>query len=184
MLKAASPRLASEDETLLRAQSGDMAAFHEMVTGHRAMVFSIASHFVRDRAVAEELAQDVFLTLYRSLGSLESAAHLTFWLRRVTSHRCIDWQRQATHRLEVTVARLPEQPVPPTSRDPLRGERLRRLVSELPAPARMVVILRYQEDIEPQEIADIMNMPVNTVKSHLRRALAALRERFAEEEKP
>jgi RNA polymerase sigma-70 factor (ECF subfamily) len=183
MPKAATVPLVSSPRSLARAQGGDLEAFGALVAEHQNMVFSLALHFVRDRAVAEELAQDVFVNLYQHLGSLESEVHLTFWLRRVTSHRCVDWQRQAVRRREVAVNRMPEPSVAPFVRDYLREERLRRLVADLPSAARLVVILRYQEDLQPLVIAEVLGMPLNTVKSHLRRSLALLRERFEEEEK-
>ena len=68
--------------------------FAGLVGQHQSMVFSIALHFLRDRPAAEELAQDVFLQLHHSMAELESADHVTFWLRRVTSHRCIDHARR------------------------------------------------------------------------------------------
>src|SRR5260370_18096178 len=80
------------------------AGFTEVLKPKQAMVFSIAYHFLRDRTSAEEVAQDVFLQLYRNLGELRSEAHVTFWLRRVTSNRCIDFvrkrKRQGTTALE------------------------------------------------------------------------------------
>ena len=168
----------SADETLLRAQTGDAAAFTELVRTHEGMVFSIARHVVGDRGTAEDLAQDVFLELYRNLSRVESAAHLTFWLRRVTSHRCIDRLRRRAIRPEVPVDGIIEPSVPGGTRDVLLEDRLRRLVDELPSHARLVVVLRFQEDLEPSEIATILGMSVNTVKSHLRRSLERLRSRL------
>src|SRR2546430_13690775 len=81
-------------ETLARATEGDQAAFAEIVRQHQAMVFSLAYHFLHDWSPAEELAQEVFLHLYKSLAKIESPSHLLFWLRKVTSHRCIDWLRR------------------------------------------------------------------------------------------
>jgi RNA polymerase sigma-70 factor (ECF subfamily) len=182
MLKVALPPPESADGTLARARTGDLTAFAELVGEYQAMVFSLAMHFVRDAALAEELAQDVFLNLYRNVASLDSAAHLTHWLRRVTSHRCIDWHRQSVRRREVALDDMSEPSVGPFARDLLREARVRRLVAELAPAARMVVILRYQEDLEPSAIADVLDMPVNTVKSHLRRSLASLRERIEQEE--
>ena len=182
MLKAAAAPAAPRDDVLCRAQEGDRGAFASLVGEHERMVFSLAYHFVRDRAIAEELAQDVFLELYRHLGDLTSPAHVTFWLRRVMSRRCIDQQRRAVRRREVPIDDVPEPAVAVFSGDPLRQERLRRLVGELPGAARMVVILRYQEDLEPLEISQILGMPINTVKSHLRRTLALLRSKMMEEE--
>src|SRR5262245_10690317 len=84
----------AKESTLARAQSGDQAAFAELVHEHQSMVFSIARHFFRDRALAEDLAQEVFLHLYQHLAAIESPAHLKFWLRKVTGHRCIDYLRR------------------------------------------------------------------------------------------
>src|ERR1035438_1950001 len=68
--------------------------FEGIVREHQSMVFSIAYHFLHDRPAAEELAQDVFLQLYKSMGELQSAEHLKRWLRRVTTNRCIDHCRR------------------------------------------------------------------------------------------
>jgi RNA polymerase sigma-70 factor (ECF subfamily) len=141
------------------------------------MVFSIALNFVRDRQAAEEIAQDVFVLLHRNLDSLESPEHIVFWLRRVTSNRCIDHARRARRPL-VSLDDVPELRAAAPSADPLLAERLRRLVASLPEQARVVVILRYQEDLTPAEIALVLSMPIATVKSHLQRSLALLREKF------
>jgi RNA polymerase sigma-70 factor (ECF subfamily) len=181
MGQAAEAPLAA-DETLARARAGDHAAFTEILSEHQAMVFSLAYHFVRDRSTAEELAQEVFLDLYRDLAHIDSAAHLTFWLRRVTSHRCIDRVRRESHRRELALGTVPERSLPPVPRDLLLEDLLRRFVAELPECARMVVTLRYQEDLEPSEIAEVLDMPVNTVKSHLRRSIAILRAKLVRRE--
>jgi RNA polymerase sigma-70 factor (ECF subfamily) len=146
------------------------------VRQQQAMVFSIALHFLRDRQAAEELAQDVFLHLHRNLASLKSPEHITFWLRKVTSHRCIDYSRRRKWS-QVSLEDVPELPAAPKTRDPLLARRLRQLVASLPEKARMVVVLRYQEDLTPAEIASVLAMPIATVKSHLQRSLAMLREK-------
>lgn len=163
------------DEALERARAGDPAAFADLVHEHQAMVFSLALHVLRNRALAEEVAQEVFLELHRSLERLDTSTHLVFWLRRVTSHRCIDEVRRSRHRWESAFADVPERPVLPFSRDIFLEERLRGLVGELPVQARLVVVLRYQEDLQPTEIAAVLGMSINTVKSHLRRSLGSLR---------
>ena len=152
---------------------GDFAG---IVRQKQAMVFSMALHFLRDRQAAEELAQDVFLHLHRHLASLKSPEHVTFWLRKVTSHRCIDYARRRKWP-EVSLEDAPELPAGNAVRDPLLARRLGQLVASLPAKARMVVVLRYQEDLTPGEIAEVLAMPVATVKSHLQRSLARLREK-------
>lgn len=162
---------------LARARAGDHDAFAALVERHEAMVFSIALHFFGDRAHAEEIAQEVFLQLYRNLGGIESDAHALFWLRQVVSRRCIDEVRK--RRLRLVSFEDAGEPASATSHpDPLRDRLLQRLVSELPDVQRLVVSLRYQEDLGPSEISALLGIPVNTVKSHLQRALAALRRKL------
>jgi RNA polymerase sigma-70 factor (ECF subfamily) len=165
------------DDTLVRAKRGDQAAFADLVREHQAMVYSIARHFFRDRSLAEDLAQEVFLHLYQSLASIDSSAHLKFWLRKVTSHRCIDHSRK--HKLKtVSVDEAPELMSMFDWPDSMMQSTLRRFVGTLPEKPRLVIMLRYQEDLDPSEIAEVLEMPLNTVKSHLRRSLAILREKM------
>jgi len=113
----------------------------------------------------------------RSLGSIESDSHLLFWLRQVTTRRCIDVTRR--NRLKaVSLDDAVELRAVEHAADPLRDRHLRRLIDELPDLQRAVVTLRYQEDLDPSEICRIVGMPVNTVKSHLHRALQALRRKL------
>lgn len=167
------------EETLTRAKRGDHAAFADIVREHQAMVFGLCCHFVRDRAVAEELAQEVFLELYQHLTSIQSAEHVKFWLRRVASNRCIDSVRRRKVRPLVGLDDAPEPAIEADQGDPLLAGTLERYVGTLPEAARMVVILRYQEDMAPSEIAETLQMPVNTVKSHLQRSLAMLRAKLS-----
>lgn len=153
----------------------DDATFAELVHEHQAMVFSIAFRYLRDRAVAEELAQDVFLKLYRELPRLESAEHVKFWLRKVIAHRSMDYARGAYRRREVALEDVSEPASESGTGDPLLDEALRKLVASLPDEARMVIVLRYQEEMEPHEIAATLGLPVATVKSRLRRSLVLLR---------
>jgi RNA polymerase sigma-70 factor, ECF subfamily len=152
--------------------------FASLVTEHQSMVFSIALHFLRDRQAAEEVAQDVFVQLHRNLKTFESREHITFWLRKVTSHRCIDFARRARRPI-VSLEEVPELRSETNVGDPIVTRRLQRLVASLPDQARMVVILRFQEDLTPAEIGQALSMPVGTVKSHLHRSLALLREKYA-----
>jgi RNA polymerase sigma-70 factor (ECF subfamily) len=153
----------------------DEAEFAELIRDHQSMVFSIAFRFLRDRAVAEELAQDVFLKLYRELSRLESREHVKFWLRKVISHRSMDYARGAHRRREVALDDVLEPAVQSNGSDPLLENSLRKLVASLPEEARMVIVLRYQEEMEPQEIAETLGLPLATVKSRLRRSLVLLR---------
>ena len=170
----------SEDQLLAEAQTGSQSAFATIVREHQAMVFGLAFHVLRSRAEAEELAQDVFLALHQNLSRVQSARHLIFWLRRVTSNRCIDRVRSSHRRRESPMEDLHEPHISPSIRDPLLEELLQSLVGELAPHARMVVTLRFQEDLDLSEIAAIVDMPLNTVKSHLRRSMDALRRKLAD----
>jgi RNA polymerase sigma-70 factor, ECF subfamily len=183
-MRAALAVCEDHDETLALARGGDPGAFAAVVGRHQAMVFSLALHALRSPAAAEDLAQDVFLELYRRLARIESDAHVVCWLRRVTSHRCIDELRRLRHRMELAVDAVPDRGAAPAAREPFLEARLQELVARLPPRARMVVVLRYQEELEPSEIGDALNMPVNTVKSHLRRSLAVLRASLLKEGQP
>jgi RNA polymerase sigma-70 factor (ECF subfamily) len=167
------------DDPLTRALAGDSAAFAVLVQRHQRRVFSLALRMLSDRHKAEDLAQEVFLQLYRSLASVQSDAHLTFWLRKVTVNRAIDRLRREpryeTVSLEETVNLASEA----GDGDPLLQRRLRELVALLPPAPRAVVLLRFQEDLDPTDIARTLNMSINTVKSHLKRSLATLRTHVA-----
>jgi RNA polymerase sigma-70 factor (ECF subfamily) len=161
------------------------------------MVFSIALRILNDRFLAEEAAQDVFLELHAKLNepnsglqpasdqstTFHSQDHITHWLRRAIVHRSIDRIRQRDRRAEValetvTATDLPDLAVEAPPGDPLLSRQLRQLVAALPATPRAVIALRYQEERSPDEIAELLSMPVATVKSHLRRTLRLLREKL------
>ena len=155
--------------------------FAAAVGEHQAMVFSLAYHFLRDRAQGEEIAQEVFLELHRSQATIDSPEHLVHWLRRTALHRSIDAARRRSRRPQTSLEVAAEPSAPAAVCDPLLRAKMQRLVATLPAPARAVVILRFQEDLQPSEIAGVLGMPLATVKSHLHRSLAVLREKLTRE---
>ena len=152
--------------------------FDALVREHQSMVFSLAYHFLHDRGLAEEVAQEVFLSLHRNLATVESPAHALFWLRQATVRRAIDETRRRRRRPQVALDEVPEPATGAGTADPLLGDVLRRLIAALPEAPRMVMVLRYQEDLDPSEIAELLEMPLATVKSHLHRSLAVLREKL------
>jgi RNA polymerase sigma-70 factor (ECF subfamily) len=162
--------------------SPEPRTFASVLRAKQSMVFSIAYHFLRDRSAAEEVAQDVFLQLHRRFGefdgNFESDAHISFWLRKVASHRSIDYVRKQKSRAAVALDDAPVPSVDGEPQDHFLNRRLQTLIGSLPEKPRMVMVLRYQEDMMPEEIASVMDMPVRTVKSHLQRSLAMLREKI------
>ena len=151
--------------------------FELILHEQQGMVYSIAYNFFRNAAVAEEVAQDVFLQLYEKRDLVKSGSHCVAWLRRTTMHRCIDTWRQSSFQHEVQLEQLPEIPVDHSESDPLLLEKLGRLIASLPEKPRSVLILRYGENMDPEEIGQSLQMPVRTVWSHLQRAIALVREK-------
>ena len=164
------------DEQLAKARMGDRAALTVLIQAHQRSVYSLALRMLGTRELAEDLTQDVFMQLNGNMKSIESNKHLAFWLRKVTSHRAIDQLRRRSA-LEMT-SLDDATPLFSTAEgeDPLLQRHLRALLSTLSPPARAVLLLRYQEDLEPIDIARTLDMPINTVKSHLKRSLGILRQ--------
>ncbi len=128
------------------------------------------------------LAQDVFLQLHGVLAQIEDDAHLKHWLLRTVSHRCIDRLRSEGRQPRlVPMEALPEIEAPEARQDPARRRATAQLLLELAPDARAVLLLRFQEDLDPAQIATVLAMSVNTVKSHVRRSLDWLRAQLAGE---
>ena len=154
--------------------------FENLVDEHQSMVFSLAMRMTGDRGLAEEIAQDVFLELDRNLGRMESPEHARFWLRRVTMSRSADALRRRKVRGIPLWIRIEENhAVQAEEQSSPVGARLERLLNTLPEAQRAALVLRYQEDLTPEEIAATLGAPLATVKSHLQRGLKLLRAKAA-----
>ena len=154
--------------------------FEKLVDQHQSMVFSLALRMTGDRGLAEEIAQDVFMEMDRNLGRLESADHACFWLRRVTMSRSTDAMRRRRVRgIDLWVEMEDVHGAAVEERASPLSARLEQLLATLQEPQRAALILRYQEDLTPEEIAATLAAPVATVKSHLQRGLKLLRAKAA-----
>jgi RNA polymerase sigma-70 factor, ECF subfamily len=154
-------------------------AFRDLVERHQARVYSIAYRILGDSGAAEEVAQDVFLELHRSLRKLESEEHVAAWVRRVACHRATDALRRRAARGDRAAEQYQDgMGLRPAVREfmPLMN-RVEQLLLALPPAQRTVMLLRYQEDLEPEDIAVELEMPLATVRSHLQRAVKLLREK-------
>jgi RNA polymerase sigma-70 factor (ECF subfamily) len=150
--------------------------FEQLVDEHQSMVFSLAWRMTGDRGLAEEIAQDVFLELDRHLVKIESPQHACFWLRRVTMSRSADaLRRRRVRRVDLWVEMEDRHAIQAGERTSPLGARLEQLLATLPEPQRAALVLRYQEDMTPEEIAATLAAPLATVKSHLQRGLKLLR---------
>ncbi len=166
------------DDEFALARSGDRAAFAALIGRHQKMVYSVALRMLGQRELAEDMAQEVFIQLHAKLASLESPAHLLFWLRKAAAHRAIDQLRRHSLLRMTALEDEAENLAIESDADPLLQRHLRGLLLQLNPVARAVMTLRYQEDLDPPQIAAILDMPVNTVKSHLKRSLETLRQHW------
>lgn len=160
---------------LLDAALADREAFEALVKMSESMVYGLAFGFFRNRAIAEDLVQDAYMELFRNLHKLESDQHVVNWLRQTVTRKCIDRSRRKKFQPHLDLDAIPEPRAVPMSRDPMLADELASKVAELPLKMRMVVVLRFQEDLRLGEIAEAMDIPVNTVKTLLRRALIRLK---------
>jgi RNA polymerase sigma-70 factor (ECF subfamily) len=167
--------------------------FRDIVERHQSRVYSIAYRLLGDSGAAEEVAQDVFLALYRNLDRMQSQEHLLAWLRRVTVQRATDAYRRRASRVEFTADEFSEELVHCNVTGPAvspsgfesggMATSIDQMVASLPPAQRAVVLLRYQEDLMPTEISALLSMPLGTVKSHLQRALKLLRAKASQQRK-
>jgi RNA polymerase sigma-70 factor (ECF subfamily) len=150
--------------------------FEQLVDEHQSMVFSLALRMTGDRGLAEEIAQDVFMELDRNMAKIESPQHAIFWLRRVAISRSTDALRRRQARgfgqwVEIVESQLARE----LERGSPLGDRIEALLATLPEAQRAAIVLRYQEDLTPEEIAVTLGAPLATVKSQLQRGLKLLR---------
>lgn len=137
------------------------------------MVYSLALRMLGSREESLDMAQEVFMQLHARMHTLESEAHLRAWLRRVATHRSIDQLRKRPLGMQIELGEGPF--ADDACEDHWLKRRLQALLLTLAPDARAVMLLRYQEDLGPEEIAATLEMAVNTVKSHLKRSLEQLR---------
>jgi RNA polymerase sigma-70 factor (ECF subfamily) len=156
--------------------------FRRLIETHQRMVFSLALRVTGEYGVAEEVAQDAFLELFRSADKLESEDHVRFWLRRVTVHRATDALRKRSRTPEAAAEEWMEEQHAEETSEALSAAvvaLLEELLRTLPEAMRVAVVLRYQEEMLPDEIAKLLGQPVATVKSNLQRGLQMLRRKAA-----
>jgi RNA polymerase sigma-70 factor (ECF subfamily) len=159
--------------------------FRRLVETHQRMVFSLALRVTGEYGTAEEVAQDVFLELFRGSDKITGEDHARFWLRRVTVHRATDALRRQARQPESSAEEWMEEEHTAAAGVGLAGvglqveARLEELLRAVPENLRVAIVLRYQEDMLPEEIASLLGQPVATVKSHLQRGLQLLRRKAA-----
>ena len=170
--------MADFDERALieRCQTGDDIAFGELVDRYKNLVYAMVWRMVTDRSETDDLAQEVFLKVYRGLPYFRGDARLSTWIFRIVANVCT----QARGRRTAEVPGL--APVrEPGSHDvafadfELR-ERLDKAIAQLPENYRLLIAAHYLEGVQYEALAEALNIPIGTVKTHLYRAKRRLRE--------
>lgn len=178
------------DELLVsRCRRGDRRAFGELVHRHQDRIFGLCLRWLGDRVVAEEAAQDTFLSAWRALPGFRSEARFDTWLRRIAVNKCKN-RRVYGHRrafgFHDSIDALPDGDRPrlqlvhggPAADAGMHREQadgiVRAALATLTDEQRAIVVLRDVEDLDYDEIADALEIPRGTVKSRLHRARAAL----------
>jgi RNA polymerase sigma-70 factor, ECF subfamily len=177
-----------EERQLVRlAQSGEEAAFEELIRRHQQRVFGLVSGILRRREDVEDVVQQVFLKVFVSLKRFDQRAAFSTWLYKISVNECWDYLRKKKVRPLVYEADLSEEQVsrldgvvsadqPPASSSDRAEARdlLERMMEKLPEQDRQLLVLKEVEGFSVQELAEILDLNVNTVKVRLFRARARL----------
>jgi RNA polymerase sigma-70 factor (ECF subfamily) len=192
----AAPALDLDAQLMLRVKDGDEDSFRVLLQKHRNPVIHFVFRMVQDRAIAEELSQEVFLRVYRSRATYEPTARFTTWLFRIATHLALNWLRDGRNerghqRLDAPWdsekdGDMPAREVP--DRKPsveqrmvyqTRLQEVRDAIALLPEKQRAAVLMHKYEEMEYSQIANVLDCSESAVKSLLFRAYETLRARLA-----
>lgn len=183
--------LEHDAQLMLRVREGDQASFGLLLEKYRAPVVHFLYRMVQNQPVAEELAQEVFLRVYRSRTSYEPAARFTTWLFRIATHLALNWLRDGKH--ERLQERLDEEGEGQTVRRDVpdrrpsaeqillkrvRRDEIRAAIAALPAKQRAAVLMHKYQEMDYAQIAGALGCSESAVKSLLFRAYETLRARL------
>jgi RNA polymerase sigma-70 factor (ECF subfamily) len=188
---AATAALDYDAELMLRVKEGDGASFAVLLDKHRLPVIHFLYRMVQNHAVAEELAQEVFLRVYRSRGTYEPTAKFTTWLFRIATHLALNALRDGKNSrmqdsLDDDSSDMPARQVSDTRPSveqvmvyQAKLDEIRRAIAALPEKQRAAVLMHKYEEMEYSQIARVLSCSEAAVKSLLFRAYETLRARLA-----
>lgn len=188
---------ADDRELASLATQGREAAFRELLTRYERPVFSLILRMVRDRALAEDLAQETFVRAFNAIASYDPAYRFSNWIFKIANNHTIDHLRRrrldtvsidgSPHASSGREAARTSLALASTERSPASyveskelGSQIERAIGELRPEYRTAILLRHVEGYAYEEIADVMGIPLGTVKTYLHRARGELKERLAE----
>lgn len=173
-----------DDAQLVKAsQQGDQDAFAVLVQGHQRRVFTLSWRILQDDEDAAEITQEVFLAAWQGLPAFRGEARFSTWLYRITYHCCLRQLERRKRERSLRAVIQEEQILEEKQTEEILERRdqqaiVREQLEQLPTRYRVVLILRHFRELTYQEMADILSMPVGTVKTHLFRARNLLKDRL------
>lgn len=176
-----------EEKNLKAIRQGDEKAFKELVDKYKATIVNTCYAFVHNREDAEDLAQEVFISFYQSIGKFRGECSVATWLHRIAVNLCIDHRKSLRERIKKINVEEWELKTGPSSEDPLAWEHLaedelkvllHQAIDSLPKRQRTALILNKYEDLSYQQIAEVMGISVSSVESLLFRAKNNLEKIF------
>ena len=171
------------ERVIQQCLEGDQAAWEAIVRQYRRKVFNLAYKFVGKHDAAEDLTQDIFLKIFKSLGTFDRRANFQTWLISVSRNLCIDHYRSVRKERETIDRDVDANELTPASREPGpmatleqhdRVSLLREALAAIPETLRTAVVLRDLQELSYQEIADRLRLAEGTVKSRINRGRTEL----------
>jgi RNA polymerase sigma-70 factor (ECF subfamily) len=173
-------RATPEHDLVERCRQGDEAAFRELVDQYKGLVFALIARSMSNRGRAEDLAQEVFLKVYRGLPYFRGESKLSTWIYRIVINVL------SNERPELATASLDEDSADRPRREPgaddrafgdlVMKDRLQKAIEQLPVQYQVLVNGHYLKGMRYEDLAEALDMPMGTVKTHLHRAKRRLRE--------
>jgi RNA polymerase sigma-70 factor (ECF subfamily) len=170
-----------DQELVRRFQSGDEDAFDRLVDLHRRDVYRLAYRLLGNHADADDLAQETFLRVYRSLGRFRGESTFRTWVTRIVLNLATDSRREMASRRQCSLEDLAPSQHPVEQEDHagfLREEIIRKAVGRLPKRQRETLILRIFQQMKFHEIAMVMGCTVGTAKANFFHAIRGLKQRM------
>lgn len=178
------------DEMLVRRYlRGDGSAFEQLVERYTSALYNLAYRLTQDRGEAEQVVQESFMRALGALPRVRTDLPLKPWLLQITINLCRTLHKRQQPLTFSQLSDEDDRELELTDQSPLPAdwaelqetrELVRRAMAELPAPYRAVLTLRYNEDLTYEDIAQVLQLPINTVRTHLFRAKEQLRQRLAD----
>lgn len=169
-----------ESELIARCQQGDEQAFRELVDRYKDLVFGLVARSSVDRSRIEDVAQEVFLKIHRGLPYFRGEARLTTWIFRIVLNLLAQEGAKRRASREVALdAQLPShepRSADRSVRDLELRDRLDKALAKLPPNYRLLIAAHYLHEVKYEDLAEALDIPIGTVKTHLHRAKKQLRD--------